>query len=349
MSVGFRVDALRALPTSIVTRPPLQGTARALVVACCAASIAGIGAVDYLTDARVSLAVFYLVPTVIGAVLAGAWAGSVLALLSATAWSIADSLINGRADTLLLLVGNGVLRFLPIVVVVVLLAELRRLLERTRQSERRTREFLAAAAHQLRTPVAGVQATAETLLLGDPALGSEREQLLANLAGESSRVGRLIHSLLRVARLDQGEPPAPCSLDPRELCEREVERFRRISTVDISLVVSPRVPHRVALDQHDVAEILANLLDNARRHAVHDIEVALDLDASTRRPSLAITVGDDGPGLPDGDEQRVFERFVTLDQHGGSGLGLSIARGLAEKHRGSLTYHQRRFVLVLPV
>jgi signal transduction histidine kinase len=143
--------------------------------------------------------------------------------------------------------------------------------------------------------------------------------------------------------------PAPCRRRPAGLCEREIERFRRISTVDIGLVVSSRVPERVALDLHDVAEIVANLLDNARRHAMHDIEVAVDLDTSTRPPSLAISVCDDGPGLPGGDEQRVFERFVTLDQHGGSGLGLSIARGLAEKHRGSSSYRERRFVLVLPV
>jgi signal transduction histidine kinase len=338
------VAAAARTSEAIATRPHATGAMRIALAALCAGVVSAIAFVDYLTDVRVSLGIFYLVPTVLAAVLLGAWPGTVIAALGAGAWVLADALLNRRNDPWWLLVGNGVLRFLPMMLVVLLVVDLRRILARAQRSERQAREFLAFAAHQLRTPVAGVQATAEVLILQRNGSG-DQERLLSNLAGEASRVGRLVRSLLRVARLDQGEPADVRPQDPRTVCEAEIARFRDRTAVPIALSVTSAVPAAVGIDSHDLTEILSILLENACRHAETSIDGAVDIG----HEGLRLTVRDDGPGLPAGAEARAFDRFVSLDRHGGSGLGLSIASGLAEKHRGTLTYELGAFVLVLPV
>jgi signal transduction histidine kinase len=343
MTANARVAQLRRHAESLVGRAYVSGRARAVVFAACSLSVGAIAVLDYATSVRLSLAVIYLVPAVIAVLLLGTTAGLVVAGQSATAWVVAEALITKRHDPLVLQVGNGVLRFVTLSLVVMLLAELRSVLERTRASERRAREFLAFAAHQLRTPVAGIQATTEALILSE---GTQRDRLLGNLAGEAARTGRLVHSLLRVARMDQGEPLDRRRSDIGAICRTEIERAARSSTVAMDLDVDAGADGRgsVLVDPHDVGEIVANLLDNARRHAMSRVHVRV---GSSSRYVLVV-VSDDGPGVPFGSEERVFERFVSMDGCGGAGLGLAIARGLAIKHGGSLTYDAHRFVLALP-
>ena len=223
------------------------------------------------------------------------------------------------------------------------LVSLEEALEQARASEARSRSFLADAAHQLRTPMAGIRACAETLLRG-PA-PSERDGLLADMVRETSRASRLMTGLLRMARLDQGAElhPAPCAL--RELCCDEVERIGVLAP-DLEVVVeAAALDPRPTLDAAAVREIVANLLDNARRHACRRITVSL----ACREGSVEVRVADDGPGVAPGMEEQVFDRFVSLDNRGGSGLGLPIARGLARAHGGDLTYEASSFVLRLPL
>jgi signal transduction histidine kinase len=103
-------------------------------------------------------------------------------------------------------------------------------------------------------------------------------------------------------------------------------------------------PQTVDVDPDAVREALANLLDNARRHATNRVEVTL----STIGDIVEMSVTDDGPGLPEDAVEQAFERFVVLDTQGGSGLGLSIARGIARAHDGDVTYEQGRFVIRFP-
>jgi signal transduction histidine kinase len=343
MTANARIAQLRRHAESLVGRAHVSGQARAAVFAVCSLSVVAIAIMDYATSVRLSLAVIYLVPAVIAVLLLGTTAGLVVAGESATAWVVAEALITNRHDPLVLQLGNGVLRFVTLSLVVMLLAELRSVLERTRTSERRAREFLAFAAHQLRTPIAGIQATTEALILSE---GTHRDRLLGNLAGEAARAGRLVHSLLRVARIDQGEPLDRRHANIRAICRTEIDRAARSSTIAIGLHVDAGADghESVLVDPHDVGEIVANLLDNARRHAVSSVDVRI---ASSSRDVLVV-VSDDGPGIPLGSEERVFERFVSMDGCGGAGLGLAIARGLAIKHGGSLSYTAHRFVLALP-
>jgi two-component system, OmpR family, sensor kinase len=220
-------------------------------------------------------------------------------------------------------------------------------LTETQAAEERTRRFVDDAAHQLRTPLATIRGSVEALLReSDPRV---RDRLMSNLVREAARSNRLLTSLLTMARLDQGRPPEVRPTDLADICHDEVARARSLAP---SLTIACDLPgepgQRWLLDDQWTREILANLLDNARRHARSRIEVTSQLWNDEESPVLEVTVRDDGPGIPDGADELIFERFATLDGQGGSGLGLPIARSLARGQGGDLLYHDRRFVLRLP-
>lgn len=217
-------------------------------------------------------------------------------------------------------------------------------LERSQQAEERSRRFLADAAHQLRTPLAGIRGSVE-LLLGetDP---ESRDRLLAHTVRETARISRLLTNLLHMAHLDQGRPMRRASTDLVALCRDEVERAAALAPhLQVDLKVGEPPPPQVELDPDEVSEAIANLLDNARRYATTRITLGIE----RRDRAVIVRVTDDGPGVPPGEEEHIFARFATLDSSGGSGLGLPIAREVARAHDGDLTYEHGSFVLTLPV
>jgi len=327
----------------LLTWAGLTPLRRAVATVASVLAVFAVGVLEYATGAELSFAALYVLVIVAVTVVAGAGVGIVAAAWSAAVWGAADSL-TGRSETGVgVQVWNGVVRFVVHVIVVLLVTALLRALRAARESEARSRSFLAAAAHQLRTPVAALSASVEALLLEGASPAQER--LLANVAGETSRLGRLVASLLRTARLDQGEALRPQAVDLVELCETELDRARQLSSLQWRLVLGRDVPHRVVLDAEATRESLANLIDNARRHAATAVEVRVRVE----RGYLVVQVADDGPGLPSGAEDRAFERFVTLDGRGGTGLGLAIARELARRQGGDLIYDLKAFVLTLPL
>ena len=215
-------------------------------------------------------------------------------------------------------------------------------LAEARASEEAERRFLAEAAHQLRTPIAGIQASVEALPNArDPA---ERQQLLAHVAKESARAGRRVAALLSMARLDRGVGPARRRCDIVALCRDEVARAALL-TPDLDVGLQSEEPSRlVDVDPDGLREVVANLLDNARRHARSRITVTV----TSRSPDIELRVEDDGPGVVVEDAERVFERFVSLDGQGGSGLGLPIVRGIARSYGGKATYEDGAFIVSLP-
>lgn len=215
-------------------------------------------------------------------------------------------------------------------------------LAEARASDEAARRFLAEAAHQLRTPIAGIQASVEAL----PAArdDAERDELLASVAREAARAGRRVAALLRMARLDQGGEPVRRGCDVVVLSREETERVAGLAPGLRVAFHSERPSLIVDVDPDGVREALANLLDNARRHARGEVSVCFSVSAR----AFEVRIEDDGAGVLAADSERVFERFVSLDGQGGTGLGLAIARGIARAHGGDVRYGEGAFVMAIP-
>ncbi len=210
---------------------------------------------------------------------------------------------------------------------------------RARQADERSRQFLADAAHELRTPVAGMRAAAESLLHAGPTLAAEeRQQLEALVVREAGRTGRLVGDLLAVARLDAAETARPrVRTELREVAARELER---VGLTHPAVGRTLTGPGAVALaDPEQLTGIVGNLLDNAVRAA--GPTGAVEVRVHRLDEWACVDVVDSGPGVPDADRERIFQRLVRLDPDrgdtgGGSGLGLAIARGYARAHGGDV-------------
>ncbi len=222
-------------------------------------------------------------------------------------------------------------------------AELEAALAEARTDQDSYRRFLADAAHQLRTPLAGILACSEALLRGQA--GEEGDRLFANLVRETSRSVRLVADLHTLARLDDGERLQPRQTDLVGLCRDEISRVWSLAPQLDVVLRAPGLVWSAEMDERAVREILANLLDNARRHAHARIVVAIVPGEQT----VDIRVADDGTGVAPDAVDTIFQRFVSLDGLGGCGLGLPIARDLARASGGDLVYRDGGFVISLPL
>lgn len=207
-----------------------------------------------------------------------------------------------------------------------------------RASEARTRRFVADAAHELRTPLAGVRAAAEAAL--DPGLPApDRDRLHLLLLRDTQRAARLVDDLLALARIDAGIELHPVPVDLLELARTEAERAGLLAPrLTVAVTGGPVV---VRGDPQRLGQVLANLLDNARRHTPDGGTITVAVAPVGDGGTGTVTVTDTGPGVPASDRERIFERLVRLDDarsadDGGAGLGLAIARGIARAHGGEL-------------
>jgi signal transduction histidine kinase len=201
------------------------------------------------------------------------------------------------------------------------------------------RRLVADVSHELRTPLTALQALLENI--ADGVVPADRPAL-ETAVEQTRRLGRLVAQLLDLSRLEAGELPLhrqTVRLEPFVAgvvaeATRSAESMGR--TVDVSASVDP--PDLLAdADPERLHQVLANLLDNATRHAAGRVEVR----ASRSGSLVTLAVSDDGPGIPPAERERVFERFARADaartaSDGGSGLGLSITRELIELHGGTV-------------
>ncbi len=207
------------------------------------------------------------------------------------------------------------------------------------EAAERTRRFVADAAHELRTPIAGVQAVAEAVLQQPPDADPEEVQRLQLLlVRESRRASQLVDDLLDLARIDSGVELHKENLDLHTLADAQIDRIRLLAPELTLTVEGPALP--VYSDPARVTQIVANLLDNAKQATPPDGRITVALGRSGNFAELVVI--DSGHGVPPADRERIFDRLVRLDRardrrSGGSGLGLAIARGFARAHGGELT------------
>ena len=217
-------------------------------------------------------------------------------------------------------------------------------------ADEQRRHLVATVSHELRTPLAGQRLLLENLVDGVVQPGDDS---LATALAQAERLSDLVANLLDLARIDGGAAPldlAPVAVG--ELVDRAVaEAELDARPVSYDVVVTPE-GLTVMADGARLTQVVANLLDNAARHATSTVTLTLhEADGRAR-----LVVADDGDGIPNDQREQVFERFVRLDDartrdSGGAGLGLAIAREIAERHGGTLRLADglpTRFVLEVP-
>ncbi|MBU2667992.1 HAMP domain-containing histidine kinase [Actinoplanes bogorensis] len=213
------------------------------------------------------------------------------------------------------------------------------MLDRIETASEAQRRFVADASHELRSPLATIHANAD--LLAGAGLDEGPARSVQRIHAESRRMARLVDDLLLLARVDDhGLRIRHDEVDLDDLVYLERER---ISVEHPHLRLEGAVePVRVGGDPDQLQRVLRNLVDNAVRHAHESVTISL----AVRDGFGEVVVGNDGPAIDAADRDRIFDRFVRLDdsrsrQGGGTGLGLPIARDIISAHRGTLTVDDR--------
>jgi PAS domain S-box-containing protein len=209
-------------------------------------------------------------------------------------------------------------------------------------------EFIATASHELRTPLAAVYGAAQTLRRHDFALDEAgRERFISMIVEESERLGRIVNQILLANQLELGRLDLETeAFDASELVERVAEATRTHVPPHIKLEVSvgEAVP-AIAADKDHVRQILINLVENAIKYSPDGGTIGLGVEAI--EGTALFRVVDEGIGIPDDEQPRVFDKFYRLDPNmtrgiGGTGLGLYICSELVERMGGRIWVESRR-------
>jgi two-component system OmpR family sensor kinase len=210
---------------------------------------------------------------------------------------------------------------------------------RLRENEQHLRQFVADASHELRTPIAAVSAYAELFERGGSQHAEDLPRIVSGIRTETARMDRLVNDLLTLARLDEG---VPMKMTPVELVSLASEAVRTASAVGPEWPVrfSAARPVEVTGDKDRLRQVLDNLLANVRAHTPPGTTATVHVDLLGDQAQ--IEVRDTGPGMPDDEARRVFERFYRADPSrvrtgGGSGLGLSIVDAIVAAHGGTVS------------
>lgn len=215
-----------------------------------------------------------------------------------------------------------------------------------RKSEASMRRFIGDASHELRTPLTSVRGYAELYTSGAT---QDAGMVMDKISEEAGRMSLLVEDLLALVRMDEGRPLRSDHVDMLELALTTTESTRAAFPGRVVKVrnESGSVPV-VAGDSARLHQVLSNLLTNSMRHAGEDAEttVVLRTDAHLAPNSIILEIKDNGRGIPEKDLPHLFDRFYRPDvsrsrNSGGSGLGLSIVKGLVEKHGGSISVHSQ--------
>lgn len=232
----------------------------------------------------------------------------------------------------------------------------RRTLRPIEENQRKQLEFVHAASHELRSPLAVIQASLSALKTAE---SGEREHFIALADGECTRMSRLVGDLLALAGADSGQwTIRPAQVELETLVLNVCEGFEGPAR-HAGIRLEPRLPAAplplCRCDGERVAQVLSILLDNALAYTPAGGRVTVGVGRGGR--GFLLTVSDTGPGIPDGEKAHIFDRFYRADPSRSKrehyGLGLCIAREIAGLHRGNLTVGDRPgggavFTLALP-
>jgi two-component system phosphate regulon sensor histidine kinase PhoR len=227
-----------------------------------------------------------------------------------------------------------------------------------RTADRIRRDFVANVSHELRTPLTAVRGYIEAL--EDDTLGAEeRREFLGIVTRHTDRMERLVRDLLRLARIEAGQEVLDVGrCDVGEMfrsLEVELDPQIRARQLTIDLNVAPDAAV-VMCDGSQLHDALRNLFENAVNYSPE--KGRIELSSRVEGEQIALSVADHGPGIPENDLERIFERFYRVDKSrtrdpGGTGLGLSIVKHLVELNGGHVAVANRQphgalFTILLP-
>lgn len=226
-----------------------------------------------------------------------------------------------------------------------------------KKAEDAMRAFVADASHELRTPLTTLSGWLDLYAQGGLEDVDERDRAMERMEAEVGRMLVLVHELDLLARLDRGRPLKRESVVLSRLLADVVDDARVVSP---DRVVTLDCPHDLVIpaDRSRLEQVFRNLVGNAAQHTPAGTPIHVGCEARTEagRDYVVVRVVDRGPGVPEGQEAQIFERFHRADsiRLGGSGLGLAIVKALVEAHGGRVSTHATdgggaTFEVVLPV
>jgi two-component system OmpR family sensor kinase len=205
------------------------------------------------------------------------------------------------------------------------------------------RQFIADASHELRTPLVSIRGYAELYRRSD-ADAAQRATAMARIESEAKRMGVLVDDLLLLARLDQGRPLQREPVDLTRLAAESSADVRVTAPRHRLVLELPPEPVYVVGDEDRLRQVLVNLLANATRHTPEGTPVTVRVAAAADEGVLSVV--DEGPGIPESLQPRVFERFTRAEESrtratGGAGLGLSIVAAVVGALDGDVAVDSR--------
>lgn len=205
-------------------------------------------------------------------------------------------------------------------------------------------EFVSNVSHELKTPVTSIKGFSETLLDGaveDPEL---RKEFLTIIRDESNRLTRLIEDILQLSKIEQQQiKPHFESVDFVDVVQRVLKVVRKpLKEKRIELVLNLPESYPLTSESDGLHQIALNLISNAITYTPADGRIELSIENAVEQAHVVFRVSDTGIGIPEDDQQRVFERFYRVHKSreretGGTGLGLSIVKHLVERYHGEIT------------
>jgi two-component system sensor histidine kinase KdpD len=224
------------------------------------------------------------------------------------------------------------------------------------ESERLRNSLLAALSHDLRTPLTVLVGLAESLTLTKPPLSPAQFESAEAIRDEARRMSTLVGNLLDMARIESGEVKLNLQWQPlEEVVGAALNATQGMLKQHLVEVHLPRELPLVRIDALLIERVLVNLLENASKYTPTGSKIMLT--AEVIADQLSVSVSDNGPGLPAGREEAVFQKFTRGDRESatpGVGLGLSICRAIVESHQGKIVAAHRpgggaRFTFTLPL
>lgn len=207
---------------------------------------------------------------------------------------------------------------------------------------RRRREFMGEIAHELRTPLTTIIGFAETILDLPPHHTEDRQKFTGTILRNARHMALLVEDMLRLSKLESGTVPLQLTCvraafvleDALDACAPHLE------TKDLTTDIHIDRSMNIKADAHYITQVFRNLLENACRYAPHGSVITITGEPSPFESMAVFTVSDQGPGIPEADCERIFERFYRVEKErvspSSTGLGLAICKHIVERHGGMI-------------